>query len=307
MPYPTALIGASIMALQFIIRINRKAPARIGVLKTVIGEGKIIEKENLGTLKILDEKTLEKFGEEHRLNDQERYQLENYVANLTFNKNEFKTEPEDLKREFMNFSPDYEKALLTLWKQAKEYNIAFCPAEIQHNALLHKAKAVERKLNELTGSSIAILEGIGVDIRRYDTDNFKKRVDKTSKQLFGLIIAMDQPLNQICDEFKEIAINRYHKNANLKPHYFKEYAESVKRLPLWYSTVAIDLLMQHGVNPLQSIPAAKVAEHWARMRKEKLSFDEACAAFKAEFKPSKEHDTSIFHAIKLQYTHGLST
>jgi hypothetical protein len=138
-------------------------------------------------------------------------------------------------------------------------------------------------------------------------DAFKQRVDKTSKQLFGLIIAMEQPLNQICDEFKEIAKNKYHKNANLKPHYFKEYAESVKRLPLWYSAVAIDLLMQHGVNPLQSISAAKVAEYWVRMRKEKFSFDEAYAAFKTEFKPKKEDEESILHAIKLQYDHGLST
>lgn len=295
------------MALQFIIRINQLAPSRIGVLRTVIEEGKIIQKKNLGTLKGFEQAALNQFSEKNKLDDQERCQLENYVANLVFNKNEFKAAPEDLKREFMYFSSHYEKALLTLWKKAKEHNIAFCPAEIQHSALLHKAKSVERKLNELTGSSISVLEGIGVDIRRYDANTFKQRVDKTSKQLFKLIVAVDHPLEKLCDEFKQIAKNRYHKNASLKPHYFKEYAESIKRLPSWYSTVAIDLLMQHGVNPIKIVPAAKVAEYWVQLRKEKLSFEESCAVFKAEFKPNKKDESNVIDSIKLQYDRGIST
>jgi hypothetical protein len=273
----------------------------------VIEEGKITQKKNLGTLKGFDEEALTQFAEKNKLDDQERYQLENYVANLIFNKNEFKAVPEDLKREFMHFSSRYEKALLVLWKQAKAHNIAFCPAEIQHNALLHKAKSVERKLNELLKKPVNVLEGIGVDIRRYDADTFKQRRDNTSKKLFKLLVSLDYPLHKLCDEFKNIAKHTYHKNANLKPHYFKEYADSVKRLPVWYSTVAIDLLIQHGVNPLKSVPAAKVAEYWVRLRKEKLSFEEACAAFEAEFKPSKEDEPHIRDAIKLHYDRGIST
>lgn len=295
------------MALQFIIRINKKAPARIGVLRTITEEGKIVDKENLGTLKGLDEKALLKFSNEKQLDDYECYQLENYVANLIFNKAEFKAEPETLKREFTQFAPAYEEALVELWKRAKDHNIAFCPAEVQHNALLHKAKAVERKLNELTDSSVGILEKHGIDIQRYDTDTYKQRVDITSKQLFKLIVAIDCPLDKLCKEFMHIARDRYHKNANLKPHYFKDYAESVKRLPLWYSAVAIDLLMQHGINPLNTISVAKVAEHWTRLRKERYSFEEACELFKEEFKPMKEDTALIVEAIKAQYEQGLAT
>ena len=293
------------MSLQFVVRINRKAPARIGVLRVRTDDRKITGYDNLGTLKQLDTASLIAFSKEKKLDDQEQYQLENYAANLTFNQTEFHANPEQLQREFIYFAPEYEEALRKLWKMAKKHNIPFCPLEIQHNALLHKAKAIERKLNEILKKPVNILAKLDVDIRRFDEKEFNRRADKSSQVLFELVLTLKQPLEQLCEEFKSIA-QGYNKNASLKPHYFKNYADNLKRLPLWYNTVAIDLLMQHGINPTKSLPIEKIAEYWVRLRKENFTFEEACKQFKQEFNVSEKENIAR-EAIKRQYEEGIST
>jgi len=297
------------MALQFVVRTNRKASPRVGVLRIVEDEkGRKIERyDNLGTLPDeLEPEALASFIKEKELTPFEQYQLENYTANLRFNRETFETSPENVKRSFIHFAPKYEEALLKLWQLAKQYNIAFCPAEIQQSALLHKAKAVERKINELSKKPINILGSLGLDIRRFDKDDIKERLDKSTPKLFSLVLKIDKPLPDLCKEFIQIA-RTYGKNLNLKPHYFKDYATSLKRLPLWYSAIAIDLLLRHQINPVTAIPAGKTAEHWIRLRKDKLSLKEALAEFKKTFKPKASDEAEIKKALEEQYKKGVST
>ncbi len=142
------------MALQFVIRVNKKAPPRIGVLRIIWSDKKIAGYENLGTLKGLDEAALRVFAEQKQLDQQEHYQLENYAAHLTFHDQVFNTPPEQLKREFIYVAPVYEKALVELWQLAKKHAIDFCPARIQQQALLQEAIAVEKKLSRLLQKKI---------------------------------------------------------------------------------------------------------------------------------------------------------
>ena len=295
------------MTLQFVIRVNRKSPPRIGVLRTNYENGKIQGYTNLGTLLGLEPDALNEFITQNELTLPEQYQLENYAAYLHFNKEEFNDSPEELQRSLIYSSPKYDEALVKLWSLAKKHNIAFNPAEIQQRALLHKAKAVERKLNELTQKSVNILEGLDIDIRRFDTDEVKARWDKTTQKLFELILTLDKPLFILCQEFMSIAKNDYAKNAHLKPHYFKEYAATAKRLPLWYNTVAIDLLISNGLNPIDHISVTKIAEHWIRLRKESLSLNKAFEQFKATFLVKTTEIASVKKTLEEQYQKGFST
>ncbi len=99
-----------------------------------------------------------------KLDDDERIQLNNYLQNREFNRSNFNTDMDNVTREIIYFNPDFYQALYKLSKLAAKHNMPFYHTEIALNAILSKAKSIERKLNKLLGKRINILEKLGISI-----------------------------------------------------------------------------------------------------------------------------------------------
>lgn len=299
------------MALQFMIRGNKKKEARVVVLRIVMKEGKLGKAiggfDTLGTLKAFDAEYLKQFAQEKSLSDDEIYELENYVSYLLFNKKEFNSTFTTIKREFVFFDNLYYENLYKLWKLAKVNNIPFCPAEVMQSALLNKAKAVERKLNQLLKEPVNILESMGVSLKKLGDSSYREQVSKDCVKLFKLLLTIPKSLEELCAEFQKIALVNYRKSDDIKPYYFKTYAKDLKRLPMWYNTVAIDVLLANNKNPLDALSVDAVADNWIRLRKDTLNIEEAYRQFRQIFNPKPEDDEAFKAAIVAQYQQGIST
>ena len=299
------------MGLKFAIRRNKREEARVTILRPIIRQtntgDRIDGYDALGTLQGLDKEAIENFSREKQLNDKERFDLENNVAQLAFNKIDLKDSLEDLYRETVCWAKPYQNSLYELWELARKNNIPFCPAEIMQKALFTKAKSVERKLNEILKTHVNILENIGVDINRVDDEEHVKKVRATCRKLFSLLLKTGISEELLCSGFNQIAQMYYHKKEVIKSHYLKDYATNIRKLPFWYNTVAIDLLLLHGKNPLGTLSIEAVVENWLRLRREKMTPDEALDAFKQAFQPSQEDEPIIKEMIQKEYSRGLPT
>lgn len=297
------------MGMKFAIRTNKREEARVTILRPIIRQTKTGDRidgyDTLGSLQTLDQAGLEAFAHEKQLNDKERFELENNIAQLAFNKNDLNDSLEDLHRETIYWAKPYQQALYEIWELARKNNIPFCPLEIMQKSLLTKAKSVERKLNDLLKTQVNVLEKIGVDIQRVDDEEHIKKVRATCRKLFNLLLKTGVSEELLCNGFNQIAHMYYHKKEVLKPHYLKDYATNIRKLPFWYNTVAIDLLLLHGKNPLDSLSIETVVEHWLRLRREKMTPDEALSAFKQAFQTKQEDEPIVRSAIQKEYAKGL--
>lgn len=301
------------MPIKFSIRPNKNFEPRINILKPVTGEGvkgkKVSKNDTVGSLHGFDDQTIETFVKEKNFNEQEFFELEEISAQLSFNRNDLGKSLESMERKMLYFAKPYHQALFELWLLSKKHNISFCPAEIMHRALLHKAKAVERRLNELEGKPVNKLQGIGIDIARLDEDEARhiKQVNIARRKLFKSLLALPIAIPNLCQEFESIAKESYGKIASMKPHYFKDLSTSLKRFKLWYNTVAIDLLLRHHQDLLTVLPIDLLAENWIRLRKNSLTQEEAITQFKDTFHPKTEDEPIFIEIIKKAYEKGIST
>ena len=176
-----------------------------------------------------------------------------------------------------------------------------------HKSLLHKAKAVERKLNTLQSTPVNILENLGVNIARFDEDAQRQAKQKTCRKLFNQLLKTNVSPETLCQEFNAIAKENYQKNDTIKPHYLEDYAKNLKRLPYWYNAVAIDLLLLHQKNPLTFLPINRVLEDWIQLRKEHLTQKEAIELFKKSFLPDEKDMPLLEETINNAYEKGYVT
>lgn len=301
------------MPLKFSIRPNKKTEPRVNILKPVIGEGvkgkKVEKNDTIGSLHGFDCQTIEAFAKKKNFNDQELFELEEIGAQLGFNRNDLGKSIDSLERKMLYFAEPYHQAIFDLWKLCKKHSISFCPVEIMHRALLHKAKAVERRLNELESTPVNILQNIGIDISRLDDDESEniKRVNIARRKLFKSLLSIPSSIPSLCQEFELIAKESYGKTANMKPHYFKDLSTSLKRFKMWYNTVAIDLLLRHNQDLLTILPIDLLAENWVRLRKDSISKEKAIEQFKNTFQPKAEDENTLIVIIEKEYAKGIST
>lgn len=299
------------MGIKFAIRTNKREEARITILRPIVRSTKTGDRidryDTLGSLQGVDQDAVENFSHEKQLNDKERFELENNVAQLAFNKHDLRDSLEDLHRETIYWAKPYQQALYELWELARKNNIPFCPLEIMQKSLLTKAKSVERKLNDILKTQVNVLEKIGIDIQRADDEEHVKIVRATCRKLFSQLLKTGISEELLCSGFNQIAQMYYQKKEVLKPHYLKDYATNIRKLPFWYNTVAIDLLLLHGKNPLDNFSIEAVVENWLRLRREKMTSDEALSAFKQAFQYKQEDEPIIKSAIQKEYAKGLPT
>lgn len=296
------------MALWFRVQRNKLKTPRIAIerkhqIKTKAGTIKY-KYETLGG--ITDRKGLKEIAEIiKKLDDYEHFQLQNYLDNRLFNKVNFNTDMDNVADQTIYFSPDFQNAIFELWKLANKHNIAFAPVQTALNAVLNKAKSVERSLNNKLGKEVNILEKLGIALDAVAGEELQERIDRENRLLFKALVELKQPLDETCQEFINIAKKEYGKAVNLKPHYLKKYVDSDQRLSKWYYSVAIDLLLEHDVNPITVISPLKVAEYWTQVRKANLPIEKAHQLFLEIFKPKKDVISAVLAAIDAEYERGI--
>lgn len=283
------------MALRFRVEMTKRTP-RISVLRVIASEAGQEKLEPIGS-----------FGQRKppdllrdKLTKDELYEFENFLSTLDFSKQFFNCEAHELDRFIIKVAPQFQKALYELWEAAKKYDLEFIPEKEMLYGVLNKAKEIEQKINKLSGKKNNILEGLCINI--YEDSN-SIAPDIESKKLFQAMLNLNVSIEELCEEFQNIAQNIYHKNTRFEPHFFKHYAypNNKTTFPKWYYTVAIDLLLNHGINPLTIIAPYKVAKHWARLRVNKIPLEKAKQVFLETFKPSKETKTKCLEIISAVY------
>ena len=285
------------MAIHFLVRTNRKKAPRINVLRYIKDQRGKKSHESLGTLPEDLAMAMEIFNP--ILDEFEQYQLENYVKNIQFNIANFHVFADETERELIYLAPTFHDALFKLWKLAKENNLGFNPHEVMLTAILNKTKSVERHLKEKLDQPINALEKMGVDLHRFDKNEINKRLHTGSQALFQALLKIGQPLEIITEKFNKLAKN-YDKNANLKPSYIQEYSRSPKRLSLWYSAIAIEILLEYGADPLKIVSLEQVINAWLTINKEKMSVREASRVFMETFKITNKKE-EISKLISARY------
>lgn len=263
----------------------------------------------LPPLSTFDHESIQAFIKTAALDIFEQFQLHQYVESMRFSQQVLKAELSELQPQFsLHTTLCYQQAIFELWQLAKAHHLDFNPGLTQARALFNKAKAVERELNKHLGQPVKILEKIGIDISVLSEDELKQRMSETGQALFKLMAtsAKASP-SELCHTFNQIAAERYQKNVHFKPSYLKTYANQLRRYPLWYCTVAIDVLMHYGINPTHQIPAINIAEHWIRLKEAHYSPQQAAETFIADFQIPLSEQEAVKMIIQQHYEKGLST
>jgi hypothetical protein len=240
------------------------------------------------------------------LQEEEILQLQNWLADVTFAQ-QFKTSPDDLAREVLYLPPALLEACQRLYIEAKRADINFIPHQIMLEALLHKAKLIQHKLDKINGFNCGILEAIGIDTTKIIEEAAKaKLADEESRKLFKALLELNQPIGRTCTEL-ETAAKQYGKERRISPYTLKDLADNPnpqKVIKKWYYAVAIDVLHQHGINPIKLVPAEKIATYWAIQQQKHYTLNEAQAVFNKQFAVPTGLQKAAAKAIAYVYQAG---
>lgn len=283
------------MPLRFRVEVTRSTP-RICVLR--------VKKINKGQEEL---ETIGSFGQRKssdllldKLTEDEKYELENVLSALEFSKKYFSKEADELDRFIIKVAPEFKEASYQLWKIAKKHDLEFIPEKEMLYGLLNAAKEIEKKIGKLTDKNVTILQKLGINP---DEKSEISRTDIESKKLFKAMLNLPISIEKLKNEFQYIAQHTYHKNTRFEEHHFRYYADTTidKPFPLWYYSVAIDLLLKHEANPIKIISPHKVAKHWARLKVNQMTVDKAKQLFIKLFNPPLESQKQCFDMINAIY------
>lgn len=149
------------MSLRFRVEVNKKG-ARVAVLRIVGRKGGREITQQLGSFSKRKSPELLK----PMLDDEEQYELENFLSTLSFSKEHFHKEVHELDRFIIKIAPEFKKALVQLWSEAKKCNLEFIPESEMLNQILNRAKDIEQSINEIRKQPINILTELGFDIKK---------------------------------------------------------------------------------------------------------------------------------------------
>jgi hypothetical protein len=229
-------------------------------------------------------------------------QLQNWLAENKFAE-QFNVEPDHIEKFSIRTPQLFRGALTRLYMEGKRIGIEFIPHQVMLESLLQKAKLVQHKIDKINGFNCSILESIGINSQAViSEEKAKQLIDTESRSLFKALLNLDQSVGKTCSEL-EIAAQKYGKKKRIPPPQLKEWAgdnpnrNPEKRVKKWAYAIAIDVLHQHGMDPLSIIKPEKVAEYWAIQHQEKYTLEEAKKAFIAEFNVSKNNQKEVLAAI----------
>jgi hypothetical protein len=221
----------------------------------------------------------------------------------------------DARHEFIKQSFRIWKSLEDIAEQqvlphAKRLGIAFNPLKDAMDAYCHSiinvANAINKKEYLPTLEESFATMGINLSAWRLE-DNYKKRLNLESRILFKTLLRLKQPYSKTCEEWEGIA-KSYGKDKKISAGHLKEWAgempgRELKEVKIWVIAVTIDLLLKHGMNPLDLITVDKVVYYWINPRKEHISLEEAKQVFLTTFQPNKGQMKEACAAIEKAFQH----
>lgn len=142
-----------------------------------------------------------------------------------------------------------------------------------------------------------------------ETEKFRQKIEPESRPLFAAILNLRVSHPTSCQAFEQFIEKHYHKKKPITHQQLKLWASlygSIKPLPKWLFSAAIDFLMIQNINPITLIPVEKVAEHWARQRKlEGLDEKVVKQQFMTLFTPPSSQLPTLINVIDTVYAKPL--
>jgi len=222
-----------------------------------------------------------------QLTHEEVNQLEGYLAELDFAK-QFHIELDD-RNQFIKISLHIPKPLHDFKEQHLDnaaeaagvwFNMPRILLENYKNAVLSTAKKVI-KIRGDHSELQAQLEAAGLSLEQEREENkHKGRLILEGRVLFKALLKLEQPIMQTCRELEACA-KQYGKEKRIFPSLLEQWAsdKNPKEMKKWYIAIAIDVLMQHGINPTIFLPAEQIAYYWAQNHIDHYSLSEAKQTF----------------------------
>lgn len=165
------------------------------------------------------------------------------------------TNATDLERYRLFLPENFYQAIYELHKKCQEHKIDYRPMDSLLKSIINKIKATEKNLYEKTGISSNVLK----DINFKDLTENADRLNSSTLLLFKKFIELPDFYNQ----FKQIAINEYKKNPNIKIGHFKGYAQGHALPSKWICACAIDVIAQ-SESPFNILNSEELLDLWIK-------------------------------------------
>jgi hypothetical protein len=233
-------------------------------------------------------------------------QLKNWLAEVKFAEL-FNEEADELTKFTVHMPQKLYDAYIALSHEAQNFDMSFIPNQVILEALLHKAKLVEQKINKMSSKRCQILEGIGIETDKLMTNEaYQRLLDTESRALFKALIDLKQPISKTCSELEAIAKKYGKEKERISPMQVKEWAglipgRNLKKVNRWSFAAAIELLLSHGKDPLLIAPPERVTEYWVGQNYQHFTLIQAKKEFTKLFKPADKSKTTLFKIIETHY------
>lgn len=261
--------------------------------KTTTKTGKVTYKDkSLGTVFI--EKEIIPLEIIAKLDADEIFYLKNWLAEKKFGEKFFNTSVENLNKFCLNIPPDFENSLKKLLIEAKRAGIEFSPTNIMLESLLTKAWLLEKKIDRINGFSNKILS--------LDKSPFEDDKEPPNRKLFKEILMLNKPIEQICQDFNS-ETKKLNKTKHFPEHEILELAGEMKHrnpnkpIKNWYFSVAIEVLLKYGKNPINIIKPEEVAVYWATENETEYTLKKAQEEFIKKFQVGESDIAKVKQAI----------
>lgn len=240
-----------------------------------------------------------------QLQPEEMIQLQNWLAEVRFAES-LGTSLDELQRINLYAPPKLLEAMARLHTEAKRLGLEFIPHQVALKSLVAKARAMQQQIDEKNGFPCGILENAGIPAATDASEDEDTAADPESHALFQALLDLKQPLGKTCSEL-EAAAAHLGKTKKIPPPQVREWAGAMrqrnphKRIKKWCFALAIEVLRQQGINPIQLMSTDRVAGYWAIQQQKTRSFLDALTTFIQIFSVPPEQHAAAAAAIAKAY------
>lgn len=129
---------------------------------------------------------------------------------------------------------------------------------------------------------------------------YEAKLEPESRPLFSAILSLQKPDRDISKLFQQFIKQHYDKEKEINRHFLQLWSGkygTIKPLPKWLYSAAIDFLLIYQLDPTQIISIEKIAEHWARQRTSRLKCEATKRLFYELFNPPASKIMAIENVI----------